>query len=478
MMTSFVSPQKLLLILVILIAVLFRTYNITNLHPFNHDADLYSFIVKDIVIDKHIRLIGQLTSTEGVFIGPLFYYLLSPFFLITGMDPIGAVFFMSFIAIFGVWSIYFIFKNLFDFRTGLIAAFLLSVLPIWVGLDRWVVPTVTVNIWCLWYFYSLANILKGKTKYLVLSLFLIGLIWHVHMALAPLTVLVIPALLLSRKNPGLKIWSLAVTAFLIPMIPFIIFDLRHNFIQTQNVINSFGEHSQLGLLKKIRKVLNTGLSQSDLVKLIIFASPLILYRIKALNLKLLIIIYAWIFTIISFFTLSSKDVSEYYFTNIQTVILILEVYLLNRILKTKKYGVLLTGIILTIVFIYSLYNLLNIKSHKSGYIEKREVSQFIKENAAAQGLPCYSVTYIIGSGDNTGFRYLFWVYGLKLQKPAEGIPNYTIVIPHKLSTDSVSRAFGEIGVIVSPNKYNLDEVKLKCSDEDYNLTNSILGFTN
>lgn len=477
-MISFVSPQKLLLVLVVLIAVLFRSYNITNLHPFNHDADLYSYIVKDIVVDKHLRLIGQLTSTEGVFIGPFFYYVLSPFFLITNMDPIGVVFFIALIAAFGVWSIYFIFKNLIGFRIGIIAAFLLAVLPIWVGLDRWIVPTVTVNIWCLWYFYSLANILAGRSKYLILSLFLLGLIWHVHLALAPLALLVFLALFLSRKNPNLKIWSLGIIAFLIPMIPFIIFELRHSFIQTQSIVNSFGEHSSLGLLKRIRKVLNTSLSQSDLVKLIMLVLPVFLYKIKAFNLKLLIIFYAWIITVLSFFILSSKDVSEYYFTNIQSVYLILEVYLLNRIIKNKRYGILLIWVILTIVFAYSLLDLLSIKSHKSGYIEKREVSQFIKDNAVLQGLPCYSVTYIIGSGDSTGFRYLFWLYGIKLQRPREGIPNYTIVIPYKLSADSVNKTFGEIGVIVSPNKYNLDEVKLKCSDEDYNLTNSILGFTN
>ncbi|MDP2632825.1 MAG: hypothetical protein Q8P25_03835 [Candidatus Curtissbacteria bacterium] len=77
--------------LVILLPLFFRTYDIVNRFEFAHDGDLYSWIIKDIVVDKHLRLIGQLTTAPGIFIGPAFYYMLIPFFLLTKMDPLGAV---------------------------------------------------------------------------------------------------------------------------------------------------------------------------------------------------------------------------------------------------------------------------------------------------------------------------------------------------------------------------------------------------
>lgn len=80
---------KTLLLLILLLGFLLRTFGAAERFNFGHDHDLAGFIVKDIVVDKHIRLIGQETSTKGVIIGPLYYYLLIPFYLLAGMDPIG-----------------------------------------------------------------------------------------------------------------------------------------------------------------------------------------------------------------------------------------------------------------------------------------------------------------------------------------------------------------------------------------------------
>ena len=76
----------ILLGIILLIGFFFRTYHIVEWLDFGHDADLYSWIIKDILVNHHPRLIGQLTSAPGIFIGPLFYYLLAPFFVLTKMD--------------------------------------------------------------------------------------------------------------------------------------------------------------------------------------------------------------------------------------------------------------------------------------------------------------------------------------------------------------------------------------------------------
>src|SRR4051812_47085467 len=80
---------QIALLVILLIGLFFRTYQIVERFEFAHDGDLYSWMVKDVVVNHHPRLIGQLTSAQGIFIGPLFYYALIPFFLLTHMDPIG-----------------------------------------------------------------------------------------------------------------------------------------------------------------------------------------------------------------------------------------------------------------------------------------------------------------------------------------------------------------------------------------------------
>src|SRR3989344_8893911 len=100
--------SHLLLVGLLLIGLFFRSYKIVERFEFAHDGDLYSWIVKDIVVNHHIRLIGQLTSAPGIFIGPAFYYLLVPFFILTKMDPIGTIYFALLVGLITIISYYFV----------------------------------------------------------------------------------------------------------------------------------------------------------------------------------------------------------------------------------------------------------------------------------------------------------------------------------------------------------------------------------
>lgn len=472
------SPGILVLFLIIVLALFFRILNITEIHGFAADADLYSWIARDIISNKHLRLVGQLTSTEGIYAGVGFYYLLVPFFLITNMDPIGAVIFATILGVLTVFSYYYVLKKLVSMEAGLIAAFLQAVLPLRVGFDRWVVPSITVNIWCIWFFYSLVKILRGETRYLVLGLFLTGLIWHIHLALVPLVILLPIAVILSGKKPYKReiIWGLL--AFIIPMVPFVLFEFRHQFLQTSSFFNTLFMGSDVPLLPKITKVINQSLGQNFYLKFVLLLLPVFLYRIKAISRKLLIIFYAWIFSVICFFIISSKESSEYYFTSTQTIFLILFVYSLAWLSNIKKIGRILLALILIAVFIHSINDLFHQEGNGKGYKQKMETAQFIKEDSTKKNLPCFSITYITTPGEDTGFKYLFWFNKIKLEQPREGIPNYTIVLPYNLSPGSVKKQFGLIGVILPESGYNLEEVARNCSNGDFNLTQPLWGYTN
>src|SRR3989344_4592271 len=79
------------LVLVIGIALFFRLYKLREFYFFEHDQDLYSFIVRDI-LSGHFRLIGQLTSIDGGLIGTLYWYLYALFITLRG-DKKGLVLF-------------------------------------------------------------------------------------------------------------------------------------------------------------------------------------------------------------------------------------------------------------------------------------------------------------------------------------------------------------------------------------------------
>src|SRR3989344_7799378 len=142
--TLFVLPA------ILLVSLFFRTYQIVERYRYGHDAELFSWIVKDIVVNHHPRLIGQLTSAPGIFIGPLFYYMLVPFFLLSKMDPIGVTILGIIVGILTILSYYFVLSKLFNKTAGLIAGFLHAFLLSIVGFDRWIVPTLPTKLWAIW----------------------------------------------------------------------------------------------------------------------------------------------------------------------------------------------------------------------------------------------------------------------------------------------------------------------------------------
>ena len=168
-----------MLLVILVVGFLLRTYQIEERFLYSHDHDLLGWFVRDVLYNRHLRLIGQETSTQGVFIGGLFYYLAIPFYLLTGLDPIGGVLLTISVGFLGIWSFYFCLSRVFDKNVGLISTFVYAVSFYTVYNDREAVPTMPVFIWSLWYFYSLFLILKGKQKKgFLLSAVLIYLIWH------------------------------------------------------------------------------------------------------------------------------------------------------------------------------------------------------------------------------------------------------------------------------------------------------------
>src|SRR3989304_4562713 len=217
-------PHLLILVLILLIGIFFRTYQVVERFEFADDGDLYSWIVKDIIVNHHLRLIGQLTSAPDIFIGGLFYYLLIPFFLTSKIDPIGTIYFSIIIGLVTMFSLYFVLSKLFKTEVGLIGAFLYAVLLSTVNTDRWVVPTITTNLWVAWYFYTVIKISRGDYKILPLLGILIALIWHIHIALIPTLIAVPAAILFAKKIPNLKQITHFFITFFVTSLPLIVFE--------------------------------------------------------------------------------------------------------------------------------------------------------------------------------------------------------------------------------------------------------------
>ena len=487
------KSQFFLLLLILLLALFFRTYQIVERSYFGHDADLYSWMVKDIVVNHHFRLVGQETSAPGIFIGPLFYYSLVPFFILFNMDPIAAVIPITIVGLLTVISYYFVFTKLFNKGVGLIAAFLYAILlspAVW--FDRTIAPSTPTNLWTIWYFYTIVSLSRGNFKALPILGILIGLIWHLHIALIPSLIAIPFSFFVAGKFPkSSQIFKFAIALF-ITSLPLIIFEVKHNFQQTLSLLQNFTTEKE-GVAKgfyKFQIVLNmisknisnlffaphsSKITNNIFFPVILLLSSLWLIRKKLITKKELIPLLFWILGMVLFFSLSSTPISEYYFYNIEIIFLTLISLLLYSLLKFSWGKFFVIGLLI-IIASKNIYVLLTDNPYRKGYVERKAVVDYIVADAKNKNFPCFSVNYITSPGENVGFRYFFYLKNAHLAVAGRGSPVYSIVLPDEYALKEIEAKFGHIGIITPKEIASKEIINDACSGQNTNLTDPMLGY--
>lgn len=484
-------PKYIIILLIILaIGIFLRVYQIEERFDFAYDGDVASWVVRNIVVDKHVRLIGQQISAPGIYIGSLFYYLLIPFYLLSGMDPIGGAYLMVVIATLTVISYYFVFSKLFNRYVGLIAAFLQAVLLDRVYYDRWAVPSTLTGFWSIWYFYCLINVVRGNWTVLPILAVLIGLIWHIHIALFPALLAVPVSVILSGKFPPKKWVLVFVGVLVLTNLPLGLFELKHNFLQTRSFWeNLFSDHQYGNGLYKLSVVL--GMLYSNLANLLqlpfkvgrqwlfvaILLSSVWLIKAEVIKFGESLLLLVWVVSMVGFFTLTSSPISEYYFSNVEVIFIGLIALILYLVAKSFRNGFFLLSFLGLLLAFGNVRYFINHDIYRVGLHERKALVEFIKKDAQGRNFHCISVSYVTSVGDNFGFRYLFWLNQLKLADPRSGLPVYTIVQPEALVKSPEKTVFGHVGVVLPEKQFGKNSYLKSCRSEDFNLTQPFVGFT-
>ena len=485
-----------MLIPIFVIHLFFRMFRFEELLGFGHDEDLGGWIVKDILVDHHLRLIGQETSIDGLFIGPIFYYLQAIFYFLFNMDPIGSYFLVLLISIATFFSIYFVFSKLFDKKVGLIGVFIYACSLGLAGYEKWIVPTNPTLLWCVWYLYLLLSLIKGQLN-LYLAGFLFGLIWHIHIAFAPLTIILPVLLVLNRKRINFKeifpfkkvIISLFI--FCLFISPLVLFEIRHDFLQTKSIFAAVSkERNEVSGLSRVIKIVD-GISLSNAaifyadsswnlnkrliaqIAFSIFYIFSLMYIFKFYKNTVLIIIF-WLSIVFVSQLISKRAVSEYYFTNLAVLNLLVVSLFLNKVLRIGLKFKLITLAALFGFLAVNLVWLINYPNDSEGYLYRKQLVKAIKADAVNKGYLCIAVNYITFPGKAAGYRYFLWLNDLKTIKPGNDVPVYSIVNPAGISEKEIDKRFGNLGYISPKQIEKNDEV---CTDPSRQLLDP-WGFTN
>lgn len=487
---QFVSTHKLLLAILV-VALFFRASRALELFAYGHDQDLAGWFVRDIVENHHLRLIGQETSVHGVYIGPLWYYSIVPFYVLLGMNPASGLFVSILVGLVTVFSIWYVVKSIFSPRVGLFSALIYAASFVLVMTDREVNPTISVVLWSVWFLFSLHLILKKKTaEGLMLTAFLFAVSWQINLAFVILIPVSILALLVSKSRPSISSIRNAILVGLVSLSPFLLFEVKNGFLQTRAILGSaigggepvnFAEkldRTTTLLSKNIRNIYSGDLLNmpDKTAMLVMFAIFVFLILYRKLRLKWGLLFSLWILLYVVFFSHNPLNLSEYYLNGMAVLWVLLPSLLIDA-LWTNRLGKVVATILLALFVIANFSRFETIPVNKSGYIDRMAIVSEIKSDSIKHGYPCVSVSYITTPGNDLGYRYLFYYQGVRVNLPKTEAPVYTIVFPHSL-VDRIDKSFGALGLIYPDyKKYTKEGIDKSCSIGNQNLSEPLFGFT-
>jgi len=423
--------SDLFIILIICFCTLFFTLlKLSKGYTFEWDQADDATKVFSIINQKKPLLIGPRVSNDnGFFVGPYHYYYLLPFYLFTKGDPIAGKYAVICINLLTTITYFILIKKIINKKTAFISSLLLSVCLDKICWSAMYAPLISITT-----FYICYQAINKRFNFPLAMLFA-GFISNIHLVPISLIPITLISFVLSKNKPKLKEIFIGIIFFIIPFIPLIVFDLRHDFLNSKKIIQIItGQNGpqiiniQNLYLRSFWRSLNIfNIFSKNLERfLILFLIVLIPFFIKNVKNRILIIIW----TLFPLILLSRYHgaISEYYYGMITALIpLSISLFLTNKIKNNYLRYVIVVLFIVTIASKIYFTNTYNISLN-----DKKAVVQYLISQKQDQP---YNLSYETGIGFNFGFDYLFDYYKNKPQN-IDQAHLYTLFLDNNVPNNS------------------------------------------
>lgn len=240
-MKSEKSIGILLIVLILLIAAFLRFYKLEDYMTYLGDEGRDSLVMKRILVDHDFPLLGPPTSVGNMYLGPLYYYMMSIPSAIFWLEPVAAAGMNALIGVLTVYLIFYLSKEWFGFKSGLLASFAYAISPITIIYSRFSWNPNPAPFFALLSIIGLNQIRKTKDfKLFILTSGSLAFALQMHyLALILVPVVLILYLYLILQNQKRYVWVgtiLGVLVFLLLMSPLLIFDLKYNYLNSRSLL--------------------------------------------------------------------------------------------------------------------------------------------------------------------------------------------------------------------------------------------------
>lgn len=367
--------KNLLVVSVFCCAIFLRFFRLGEFATFLSDQGRDAIIVKNIVTFSHLPAIGASSSIGQVYLGPFYYYLIAPFLPLFAFNPVGLAFGVALFSIIGIIVSYLITKKEVDPKTAFLFLIFVSFSFINIDSSRFSWNPNLLPFFSFLTFYWFYKFLK--TKKIIFSI-LFGSFFSFSLQLHYLAaILIIPIFIffiaeLFKTNHKISFIGkliISIFSFLFFLFPLIIFDLRHNFLNTKNFIKLFtgqGMLSNSSLISRIFETIQAFFSHmfatniNLIVPVIVLTGMLAIFILMRKQLHLLLRIHLVnIFSYLVFFSLLNSSRHPHYYHPVYLSFFLVSAYLLSLLIK--KTGLNFPTLIVSLFF--TAYVLVNIQNY-------------------------------------------------------------------------------------------------------------------
>lgn len=251
MISRFLHQRKSVVVLFLLFLALgtfLRFYRLRATMQFLGDQGRDALIARGILMDKDPAFIGPVTSVGNMYLGPFYYYFMVLPLMFSYPDPSGPAYAVAFLGVLTLALLFVLGKELVGEKTALLAMGLYAIAPIVIENVRFSWNPNIVPLFSLLVLWAVNKTLQGKYQYWVL----IGLCAAILSQLHYLTLIVIGIagifwLVELYRQVKFKAISpifirstgLAILIVLLSLIPILIYDVKHDFLNVRAFLSFF-----------------------------------------------------------------------------------------------------------------------------------------------------------------------------------------------------------------------------------------------
>lgn len=466
-------------VLTVFIIVLFfilavRTVGlVSNNALFIFDSARDFLFVKKIVVDHHPILIGPSSGgLQGYFQGVIWYYMLAIPFAISGGNPISGQWFMAIMSAMSAVAAFYVIKKIINTYAAFIVLIIFGFAEFSVATSKFVWNPYPI-VWIMPFYFLAIYLISKKSKWgIVLLTILQGLILHFEiiygLGTLPAYLFILYFALKHLKEGKLKYTLISVFLFILPMIPSLMFDLRHQFLITKSVITTIstgggnlshkeGEVAN-SLAKRFR--LRTGdlyqytsgsISKNEVLNFILFlvfiaGSAVIIKTKKQQEKTILLLSLVVLISPFIFFLALKYNVWAYYWIGSSPLYVMLLSFIIGYVFQTYRKHVLFTVLAILLLIIYHPWSVLpywqkgELSENPQTLSTQLRVVKTIYKDAGGEQFSVYEQTPPVY---DYVYRYLLWWQGSRVYNyiPKDEKQKNVYVVLEGVNTDPNAKYF-------------------------------------